>query len=147
VNRTLEMYLRCFTSDKPKQWVRWLCWAEYCYNTSWHSAIKRTPFEVVYVREPPSLLAYVPGTAKVAAVEDELLQRDVVLKGLKENIKLAQVRMKKTYDSKHREKNFEIGDWVYVWLQPYRQVSVSMRRNAKLSPRFYGPFRILQRIG
>uniref|UniRef100_A0A2N9HAC2 Integrase catalytic domain-containing protein n=1 Tax=Fagus sylvatica TaxID=28930 RepID=A0A2N9HAC2_FAGSY len=122
VNRTLEMYLRCFTSDKPKQWVRWLCWAEFCYNTSWHSAIKRTPFEVVYGREPPSLLTYVPGTAKVAAVEDELLQRDLVLTDLKENIKVAQERMK-------------------------RQVSVAMRRNAKLSPRFYGPFRILQRIG
>ena len=147
VNHTLEMYLRCFTSDMPKQWVRWLCWAEYYYNTSWHSAIKRTPFEVVYGREPRSLLAYVPRTAKVVAVEDELLQRDVVLKGLKENIKLAQVQMKKTYDSKHREKNFEIGDWVYMGLQPYRQVLVSMRRNAKLSPRFYGPFRILQRIG
>ena len=22
VNRTLEMYLHCFTSDKPKQWVK-----------------------------------------------------------------------------------------------------------------------------
>jgi hypothetical protein len=73
VNRTLEMYLRCFTSDKPKQWVRLLCWAEFCYNISWHSTIKRTPFEVVYGREPPTLLQYVPGTAKVAAVEEELM--------------------------------------------------------------------------
>uniref|UniRef100_A0A2N9GX58 Integrase catalytic domain-containing protein n=1 Tax=Fagus sylvatica TaxID=28930 RepID=A0A2N9GX58_FAGSY len=82
VNHTLEMYLHYFTSDKPKQ-----CWAEFCYKTSWHSAIKRTPFEVVYGREPPSLVTYVPGTAKVAAVEDELLQRDLVLANLKENIK------------------------------------------------------------
>ncbi|GMY08147.1 Integrase catalytic domain-containing protein [Fagus crenata] len=141
------MYLCCFTSDKPKLWVRRLCWAEFCYNTSWHSAIKRTPFEVVYGREPPSLLTYVPGTAKVAAVEDELLQRDLVLTDLKENIKVAQERMKRSYDSKHCEKNFEVGNWVYLRLRPYRQVSVAMRRNAKLSPWFYGPFHILQRIG
>uniref|UniRef100_A0A2N9HT66 RNA-directed DNA polymerase n=1 Tax=Fagus sylvatica TaxID=28930 RepID=A0A2N9HT66_FAGSY len=147
VNRTLEMYLRCFTSDKPKQWVRWLCWAEFCYNTSWHLAIKRTHFEVVYGREPPSLLTYVLGIAKVAAVEDELLQRDLVLADLKENIKVAQERMKRSYDSKHCEKIFEVGNWVYLRLRPYRQVSVAMRRNAKLSPWFYGPFRILQRIG
>ena len=147
VNRTLEMYLRCFTSDKPKQWVRWLCWAEFCYNTSWHSAIKRTPFEVVYGREPPTLLQYVPGTAKVAAVEEELMQRDEVLKGLKDNIKLAQNKMKKRYDLKHRDKVFEVGSWVYVRLQPYRQISVSLRRNAKLAPRYYSPFRILERIG
>ncbi|GMY29210.1 Transposon Tf2-12 polyprotein [Fagus crenata] len=147
VNRTLEMYLRCFTSDKPKQWVRWLCWAEFCYNTSWHSAIKRTPFEVVYGREPPTLLQYVPGTAKVAAVEEELMQRDEVLKGLKDNIKLAQNKMKKRYDLKHRDKVFEVGSWVYVRLQPYRQISVSLRRNAKLAPRYYGLFCILERIG
>ena len=68
VNRTIEMYLHCFTSDKPKHWVRWICWAEFCYNTSWHSAIQKTPFEVVYGREPPSLQTYVPGTAKVRQV-------------------------------------------------------------------------------
>lgn len=40
VNKTLEMYLHCFTSAKPKQWVKWLSWAEFCYNTSWHSTIQ-----------------------------------------------------------------------------------------------------------
>ena len=147
VNRTLEMYLRCFTSTKPKQWVKWLSWAEFCYNTSWHSTIRRTPFEVVYGREPPSLLAYVPGTARVAAVEEELIRGDEVLKELKQNLKAAQEQMKKNYDLRHREKEYEVGSWVYVRLQPYKQVLVAMRRNAKLAPRYYGPFQILQRIG
>ena len=127
VNRTIDMYLHCFTSDKPKHWVRWICWAEFCYNTSWHSAIQKTPFEVVYGREPPSLLTYVPGTAKVATVEIELMKRDQILKDLKENLKMAQDQMKKRYDLKHREKVYEEGTWVYVRLQPYRQVSVSLR--------------------
>ena len=51
VNRTLKMYLRCFTSYNPKVWLKWLTWAEYCYYTSWPSTI-RTPFEVVYGRLP-----------------------------------------------------------------------------------------------
>ena len=147
MNRTLEMYLRCFTSTKPKQWVKWLSWAEFCYNTSWHSTIRRTPFEVVYGREPPSLLAYVPCTARVAAVEEELIRRDEVLKELKQNLKAAQEQMKKNYDLRHREKEYEVGSWVYVRLQPYKQVLVAMQRNAKLAPRYYGPFQVLQRIG
>lgn len=73
VNQTIEIYLRCFTSSQPTHWVRWLAWANYCYNTSWHSTIKRTLFEVVYEQEPPSLLSYILGTAKVAAVEEKLL--------------------------------------------------------------------------
>ena len=34
LKKTLEMYLHCFTSAKPKQWVKWLSWAKFCYYTS-----------------------------------------------------------------------------------------------------------------
>ena len=54
VNRTLEMYLRCFTSSRPKEWVQWVPWAEFCYNTSLHASTRKTPFEVVYGRGPPT---------------------------------------------------------------------------------------------
>jgi hypothetical protein len=55
--------------------------------------------------------------------------------------------MKQNYDRKHRAKDYEVGSWVFVRLQPYRQVSVALRRNAKLAPRYYGPYQILQRFG
>lgn len=80
INRTIEMYLRCFTSSYPRQWIKWLSWVEYCYNTSFHSATKHAPFEVVYGRPPPSLLSYVPGSTKNGTVEDTLLARDAMLK-------------------------------------------------------------------
>jgi hypothetical protein len=38
------------TGDRPRAWVDWLSWAEYCYNTSFHTALRATPFEVVYGR-------------------------------------------------------------------------------------------------
>lgn len=54
--------------------------------------------------------------------------------------------MKKSYDSKHEEEEYQEGAWVYVRLQPYRQISVSIR-HAKIAPRYYGPFHIQKRIG
>ena len=48
----------------------------------------------------------------------------------------------------HRcELEFKLGDFVYLKLQPFRQMSVRVRGNMKLSPRFYGPFHILARVG
>ena len=34
VNKVIAMYLRCVTGDRPRVWVDWLPWVEYCYNTS-----------------------------------------------------------------------------------------------------------------
>ena len=62
VNKVIAMYLRCVMGDRPRAWVDWLSWAEYCYNTSFHTALRATPFEVVYGRPPPPMLPYTPGT-------------------------------------------------------------------------------------
>lgn len=32
VNRIITMYLRCLAGDRPKTWLKWLPWAEFCYN-------------------------------------------------------------------------------------------------------------------
>ncbi|WVZ17819.1 hypothetical protein V8G54_010801 [Vigna mungo] len=60
VNKCLEMYLRCFTFDSPKEWFKLLTWVVYWYNTTYHTSIGMTPFRVVYGREPPQLLKYAP---------------------------------------------------------------------------------------
>jgi hypothetical protein len=72
VNWVILMYLRCLASDCLKTWLNWLTWVEYCYNTSYQTIIRCAPFQVVYGRESPVLIAYQPGLAKVAAVDKQL---------------------------------------------------------------------------
>ncbi|GER51800.1 retrotransposon protein [Striga asiatica] len=134
-NSTVEMYLRRFTDDRPKGWVVWVSWAEYCSNTSFHSSLHATPFEVVYGRQPPYLLSYSPTLSQIQAVDYELRARDVILQKLRERLLHAQNVMKTYYDSQHRDVSFDVGDVVLLKLQPYRQVSLP--EGSKLHPVFH----------
>jgi hypothetical protein len=58
MNWMIAMYLRCLAGDRPRSWLQWLPWAKFCYNSSYHMALKTTPFKVVYDRDPPTLLKY-----------------------------------------------------------------------------------------
>ncbi|XP_068653859.1 uncharacterized protein [Aristolochia californica] len=55
--------------------------------------------------------------------------------------------MKDVYDRGHREVSFEVGEYVWLRLQPYHQQSLARPPHHKLSPRFFGPFLILRRVG
>jgi hypothetical protein len=78
-NRVIVMYLRCLACDRPKSWLTWLPWAEFCYNTSYQTALKCSPFRVVYGRDPPALISYTLGAAWVMAVDRQLQDRDTFL--------------------------------------------------------------------
>jgi hypothetical protein len=55
--------------------------------------------------------------------------------------------MKHQVDKKRSEREFKVGDTMYLKLQPHIQSSVAFRSNHKLSFRFFGPFKVLARIG
>lgn len=147
LNRYLEDYLRCFAGDHPKQWSSLLVWAEWHYNTAWHSAIQMSPYEAVYGRAPPTLLDYVGSGITVGAVHNMLSDRTRVMTTLRGNLLRAQQRMKMKANTKRTDTAFKVGDWVFLKLQPYRQRSLTQQPSHKLSKRFFGPFKILQNIG
>lgn len=147
INRCLESYLRCFAAEQPKSWSYWIPWAEYWYNTTYHVSIGKSPFEVVYGRQPPKLLRFLSNETKVAAVALELKDRDEALNQLKLHLLKAQQQMQSYANKKRRDLKFEVGEWVFLKLRPHRQQSVVKRINQKLAARFYGPFQIIEKIG
>ena len=85
-----------------------------------------TPFEVVYGRSLPTLHNYKCGSTAVAQVEGSLVERDSLLKVLKENLQMAQNQVKINVDHHRQEQEFEHGDFVYLKLQPFQQMSIYM---------------------
>ncbi|CAM8981122.1 unnamed protein product [Rhodiola kirilowii] len=106
-----------------------------------------TPFEAVYGRPPPTIIDYIAGASRVAAVEDVLTKRTRIMEQLRTNLAKAQQRMKSQADQHRTPVEFAVGDLVYLKLQPYRQHSVTRQGSPKLAKRYYGPYRILERIG
>jgi hypothetical protein len=48
VNKCLETYLRCFSSERKNQWAQWLPLDEWWYNTLYHTTTSMTSFEAIY---------------------------------------------------------------------------------------------------
>jgi len=55
--------------------------------------------------------------------------------------------MKRQADKGRSERVFQVGDRVYLKLQPYVQSSLAPRANQKLSFKFFGPYSVVERIG
>ncbi|KAL0408452.1 UNVERIFIED_CONTAM: Transposon Ty3-G Gag-Pol polyprotein [Sesamum radiatum] len=134
VNQCLETYLRCMCHLKPKSWAKWLSLAEHWYNTNFHQSLRTTPFEALYGYAPTpfSLEPYIE--TDHPDVDGYLKDRNKMIELFKVNLREAQNRMKHYADKKRTERVFQVGDSVYLRLQPYRQNSVQLRRNLKLAP-------------
>ena len=65
---------------------------------------------------------------------------------IQERIQVAQDRQKTYADQKHREIGFKEGDKVLLKVSPMKGV-MRFGKNGKLSPKYIGPYEILQRIG
>ncbi|WVZ98121.1 hypothetical protein U9M48_043599 [Paspalum notatum var. saurae] len=157
-NKIITMYLRCLTGDRPRQWLQWLLWADFCYNSSFQASLGMSPFRVIYGRDPPTLQQYDGhlrqrstyydgASARLPAVAQQLRDRDEFLAEIRDRLEQAQQYQKNQHDRRHREVVFSPGQWVWLRLLHRPAASLDVRGRGKLGPRFYGPFKVLERIG
>ncbi|XP_068645173.1 uncharacterized protein [Aristolochia californica] len=70
-----------------------------------------------------------------------------MLAHIRENLLRAQSRMKNSYDKAHCDHSYASGDYVWLCLHKYRQLSLHASKCHKLSPKYFWPFQILEGTG
>ena len=79
-------------------------------------------------------------------LEPRFGSKRVRLRALKDNMATTQNQQKLYVDRGRVERQFEVGDMVYLRLQPYRQSSLKQKGAEKLKPSFYGPYKVIRKI-
>ena len=104
--------------DLPRSWDRYIPLMEFSYNNSYQSSIGIAPYEALYGR-------------KVRVIQQRL--------------KYAIDRQNLYAYLKRKDIEYEIEDKVFLKVSPWRKV-LRFRKKGKPSPRFFGPYEILERI-
>jgi hypothetical protein len=104
------------------------------------------PFEALYGHKCRTLLFWnqtgesqVFGTNVLRNIEDQVRM-------IRENLRVAQSRQKSYADNRRRDLTFEVGNYVYLKVSPWRSVR-RFNMKGKLAPRYVGPFKIIARRG
>ena len=119
---------------------------EFAYNNSYQASIQIAPYKALYGRPCRSLICWTEVGESSITGPDLIRDTSKKVSLIRQRLLMAQSRQKSYADVRHRPLEFEVGDHVFLKVMPKRGV-VRFDKRGKLSPRFIGPFKILERVG
>ena len=146
VIQVLEDMLRGCVLDFPGNWDRYIPLMEFAYNNSYQSSIGMAPYEALYGRRCRTPMCWTEMN------EHKIIGPELV-KDTEENVQIIQQRLKAACDRQRSYANlkikdieYEVGDKVFLKESPWKKI-LHFGRKGKLSPRFIGPYEVLERVG
>ena len=144
--QTLEDLLRMCVLDWGGHWADHLNLVEFAYNNSYQASIGMAPFEALYGRPCRTPLRWTKVRERSLLGADFVPETTEKVRIVKWNMKEAQDRQKSYADRRRKELEFAVGDMVYLKMAMLRGPNRSISET-KLSPRYMGPVRVLERVG
>jgi len=139
LNQSIEQIIRCFIRAFPSEdWLNWLYLFEFIYNNSKNSSTGQPPF-LAFNGFLPSI-----STTSSSSVSNKIFHLPDFNANVEKikHILAASQEIYKYYADRHRSNSpsFSVGE--LVWLR--RPSNFIPKGSSKLSPRKYGPFRIIE---
>lgn len=147
VNRSLGNLLRCLAKDNIRQWDLALPQAKFAYNNTVNRSTGKSPFHTVYGRNPNHVLDLVD-ISNLPRASDDAIAYAENLKEVQEEVRKKLEEMNQHYknaaDRKRRFKEYQVGDWVMVFLRKERFPTGTYH---KLKSKKVGPCQVLRKFG
>ncbi|GJT22860.1 reverse transcriptase domain-containing protein [Tanacetum coccineum] len=143
--QTLEYMLRACAIDFDSNWYTHLPLVEFSFNNSYHSNVKFAPFEALYRRKCRTPIAWAEvGESKLFGPEIVQDTTEKIVQ-IKQRLQAARDRQKSYVNNRRKPLEFSVTDKVLLKVSPRKGV-VRFGKRSKLSPRYVGPFEIVERV-
>ncbi|WVZ70158.1 hypothetical protein U9M48_018846 [Paspalum notatum var. saurae] len=146
VIQILEDTLRAISLDLKESWDESLTLVKFAYNNSYQSSIKMAPYEALYGRRCRSPICWGETGERKMIGPDLVQQAEEKIQIIRTHLKSAQDRQKKQADVRRRKLEFQVGDFVFLKVSP-KKGTRRFGLCGKLSPRYVGPFQVVERVG
>ena len=132
--------------DYEGSWDRHIPLVEFVYNNSFQSSIGMVPYEALYGRKCRTPLCWTELSEKKVIGPDLIQETEDKAKMIRERLKVATDRQKSYADMKRKDIRYEVGEKVFLKVSPRKKV-MRFGIKGKLSPRFIGPYEVIEKVG
>lgn len=155
VNRTLKQMIRSYADKDHVSWDENICELVCAYNRAAHASTGLSPAVLNTLRQPetPSEMRKVLQDSAIINAESEALEQwksklqgvDRLYEQAAERMNNQQDRQEIHYNKRHRDLQFQVGDW--VWKKNVVLSNKAAKISGKLVPLRGGPYMIAQKLG
>ncbi|KAK8554298.1 hypothetical protein V6N12_031263 [Hibiscus sabdariffa] len=132
--------------DFRGSWEDFLPLAEFAYNNSYQASIRMALYEALYGRKCRTPICWTELYDRKTLGPELIQETENTVRLIRDRLKQAFDRQKYYADRRRKDIEFAVGDQVFLKVSPWKKV-LYFGQKGKLSPRFIGPYRILERVG
>ena len=144
INKSVAQLLRAYCGLNSAHWSTYLKIVQFTLNTHWSKAIGMTPYQALFgrvARDPVGLsdLRMVHTNADAAALVN---RTQLIRTYIKDTLSRYQDDMEKKANKGRKGKKYKLGEWILL----HRDAYYTLVKYKKLTPVYYGPFKIVKVI-
>ena len=146
VIQVLEDMLRGCVLDFSGSWDRYIPLMEFAYNNSYQSSISMAPYETLYGRRCRTPMCFTELNEHKIIGPDLVKDTEEKVQIIQQRLKVVSYRQRSYANLKRKDIEFEVGDKVFLKVSPWKKI-LRFGIKGKLSPKFIGPYVILEKVG